>query len=247
MKRNLNTALLAIALVLVPLTLGATTQLKYFQDQSQKTNIALYKQALQVNQQPLIMPPEGDNRAAPMLNDIISIDRAISVFSGLTRSVEEVGARLEDENKNTTVLAPKNTVITNLPRKPWEDPHDEAEASAKGTVSEELYRGESGEDRAASNLRRFVEAHLIGVSPWQEGKANQVKTLQGKTLWWEEEGGVRKVSGPFASCIQTKKYNIGSPTDNVRSTLMVLWLSKSRTMSRMDKFGYSTVSSTTRH
>jgi len=228
MKRNFNRALLAVALLLVSLTLGAATQLKYSQDQSQKTNLALNKQASQVNQQPLNMPHGGDDGVAPMLNDIISIDRAISIFSGLTRSVEEVGARLEDENKNTTVLAPKNTFITNLPRKPWEDPHDEAEASAKGTVSEELYRGESGEDRAASNLRRFVEAHLVGVSPWQKGKANQVKTLQGKTIWWEEEGGVRKVSGPF---IQAKKYKIGNPTDNVRSTLMALWLSKSRTMS----------------
>ena len=197
MKRDLNKALLAVALLLVSLTLGATAQLKYFGDQPQKRNLALNKQAPQVNEQPLMMPHKGDDRAAPMLNDIISIDRAISIFSGLTRSVEEVGARLEDESENTTVLAPKNTVITNLPRKPWEDPHDEAEASAKGTVSEELYRGESGEDRAAGNLRRFVEAHLVGTSPWQKGKANQVKTLQGKTLWWEEDGGVRKVSSPF--------------------------------------------------
>lgn len=193
MKSNLNTALLSVALLLVSLTLGATAHPKDFQDQPQKKNFALNKQASQVNQQPLIMPHEGDDRVAPMLNDIISIDRAISIFSGLTRSVEEVSARLEDGNQNTTVLAPKNTVITNLPRKPWEDQHDEAEASAKGTVSEELYRGESGEDRAACNLRRFVGAHLVGISPWQKGKANQMNTLQGKTLWWEEEGGVRKI------------------------------------------------------
>ncbi|KAF8424603.1 hypothetical protein EV426DRAFT_83778 [Tirmania nivea] len=182
MKKNLNTTLLAVALLLVSLTVGATAQLKYFQDQ-----------APQVNQQPIIMPHEGDDRAAPILSDIISIDRDISVFSGLTRSVAEVGARLKDENKNTTVLAPKNTIITNLPRKPWEDPHDEEEASAQGTLPAELYRGDSGEDRAASNLRKFVEAHLIGISPWQKGKANQVTTLQGKTLWWEEEEGVRKI------------------------------------------------------
>ena len=196
MKKYLNTALLTVALLLVSsFTLGATA---HFQDQPQKPNLALNKQASKANQQPLIMP-HGDDRVAPMLNDVISIDRAISIFSGLTRSVEVVGARLEDENKNTTVLAPKNTIITNLPRKPWEDSHDEEEASAQGTVSEELYRGESGEDRAESHLRRFVEAHLIGISPWQKGKANQVKTLQGKTLWWEEEGGVRKVSSPFTS------------------------------------------------
>jgi len=198
MQRNFNTSLLTVILLFLSITFGAAAQLKHLQDQP---NLAL-KQTSQANQQPLIMPHEGDGRAAPMLSDIIPIDRAISIFSGLTRSVEEIGARLEDEHMNTTVLAPKNSVITNLPKKPWEDSHDGEEASSRGTVSEELYRGESGEDRAASNLRRFVEAHLIGISPWQKGKANQVKTLQGKTIWWEEEGGLRKVSSAFTPFIQ---------------------------------------------
>lgn len=199
MMGNHNTGLSTITLLLVLFTLRAVAQLIYLPynpDNPQIKSLALKKQEFHANQQPLFTPAmdgEGQGRAAPMLSDVISIDRAISIYSGLTRSVEEVGARLADGSKNTTVLAPKNTVITNLPRKPWEDPHDGEEASAQGTVAEELYRGESGEDRAASNLRRFVEAHLVGISPWQKGKANQVRTLQGKTIWWDEEGGVKKI------------------------------------------------------
>ncbi|KAI5780702.1 hypothetical protein DFH27DRAFT_604519 [Peziza echinospora] len=137
--------------------------------------------------------PDADGAAKPMLSDVISIDRGISIFSGFTRSVGEVGIRLEDQQKNTTVLAPSNSVITSLPRKPWENPKDESDASAQGVVKEELYRGESGEERAADNLRRFVEAHLVGISPWEKGKENSQRTLEGKVVWWDEENGVRKI------------------------------------------------------
>ena len=128
-----------------------------------------------------------------LLSDFMSVDRSVSEFSGLARSIEGVAALLGDMTKNTTVLAPKNSIITSLPRKPWENPHGE-EASAQGAVSDELFRGDSGEDRAARNLEKFVKAHLVGVSPWQRGEENQAKTLGGKTLWWDEDGGVRKVS-----------------------------------------------------
>lgn len=131
-----------------------------------------------------------------MLSDVISIDRSISIFSGFTRSVEEVGARLESGAQNTTVLAPSNAVIEALPRKPWEDPQDAQEASALGVEVVDLYKGEAGEDRAARNLRRFVEAHLVGVSPWLKGEENKARTLAGREVWWDEEGGVRKVSKP---------------------------------------------------
>ena len=49
------------------------------------------------------------------------------------------------------------------------------------------YEGLSGSDRASSNLRRFTEAHVVPVSPWEEGK--KVKTLAGTELWWESRGG----------------------------------------------------------
>lgn len=203
MKSSIYIVLSHIAVLLTLLIAGSAAQLRYRphtdRHSYRKNSASGQLQASQGNQHPLIktaMDSEGLNKLPPILGDIISIDRTISVFSGFTRSVEGISGRLADRNQNTTVLAPKNTAITSLPRKPWEDPSDEEEARAQGVNSEDLYRGESGEDRAADNLRRFVEVHMVGASPWGKGKENQIVTLGGKAVWWDEEAGVRKVSYP---------------------------------------------------
>lgn len=73
-----------------------------------------------------------------------------------------------------------------LPRKPWEDPKDYKEGG------EGVYNEEGGEERAQRNLRRFVEEHVVGVSPWKEGK--KVETLGGGSVWWEYKDGKQLVS-----------------------------------------------------
>lgn len=78
-----------------------------------------------------------------------------------------------------------------LPRKPWEDPRDEAE------MGDKAYEGKAGEDRATRNLRRFVEAHVVKGSPW--GKGEKRETVGGGKLWWEEKDGVRRVSSYLLS------------------------------------------------
>ena len=83
------------------------------------------------------------------------------------------------------MLAPLNSELQKLPRKPWEDPEDYNELGAKA------YEGQSGEDRAQRNLRRFVEAHAVPVSPWKEG--DKVDSMGGGKLWWEEKDGKRMV------------------------------------------------------
>lgn len=96
---------------------------------------------------------------------------------------------MADREANTTVLAPSNVAISRLPRKPWEDPADEG---AGGNIYSSIYRGLAGEDRASKNLRTFVEAHCVGVSPWAKGE--KTKTLEGKEVWWDEDDdGVRTV------------------------------------------------------
>lgn len=143
-------------------------------------------------------PPSSDMSHAtdqptgtPLLADVLPLDKSISIFSGFTRSVESISTRVADREANTTVLAPSNVAISRLPRKPWEDPTDEG-ASSK--ILSELYRGLAGEDRASKNLRTFVEAHCVGVSPWAKGE--KTKTLEGKEVWWDEDDeGVRTVGG----------------------------------------------------
>lgn len=95
-------------------------------------------------------------------------------------------SRLEDPSQNTTVLAPLNSEVEKLPGKPWEDPED------YGVLGPNAYEGGEGRERAQRNLRRFVEAHLVPVSPWQEG--DKVKPVGGgRDIWWEEKDGTRLV------------------------------------------------------
>ena len=104
--------------------------------------------------------------------------------------IDSISQRLDDQSKQTTVLAPLNSALSKLPRKPWEDPED------YNAMGAEAYKGGEGEDRATRNLRRFVEAHTIPVSPWKEGE--KVQSLRGETIWWETKDGKKIVSEPSA-------------------------------------------------
>lgn len=114
-----------------------------------------------------------------VISDVIGRSRSTNIFAGLTRGVDGVAERFGDSNANTTALAPLNSAITALPRKPWEDPTDYV------TMGGGAYEGQAGVDRAAINLQRFVEAHIVPVSPWKEGE--KVRTLGGDMLWWAKK------------------------------------------------------------
>lgn len=140
------------------------------------------------------LPSDPNNRKEPsnnkpsgsiLLADIIGTQSQIQIFSGLVQDVASISKRLDTSSKNTTLLAPSNKAITSLPHKPWESAQD---YSALGVNA---YSGKEGEDRAHANLRRFVERHAVGVSPWNEGE--EVETLseegEGKKVWWEKKDG----------------------------------------------------------
>lgn len=122
-------------------------------------------------------PPNGD----VILSDVIGTQRQINIFAGFTRDISTISTRFDTSSQNTTVLAPLNSAITSLPRKPWEDPREYAALGANA------YEGGDGEDRAHANLRRFTEAHVVPASPWKEGE--KVKSVGGGTLWWERKDG----------------------------------------------------------
>lgn len=131
-------------------------------------------------------PPFNEPSGEIILTDVLGRDRSINVFAGFTRDISDVDQRLGDSNSNTTVLAPLNSAIMALPRKPWEDPQDYANLGA------EAYEGREGEDRAHRNLRRFVEAHIVPISPWAERE--KVETMAGGEVWWEMKDGKKLVS-----------------------------------------------------
>ncbi|KAL8688269.1 MAG: hypothetical protein Q9218_005779 [Villophora microphyllina] len=134
-----------------------------------------------------------------IISDVIGKDRVINIFAGFTRDINTISKRLNDDSQNTTVLAPLNSEIQKLPRKPWEDPKD------YGDFGQSAYDGSAGEDRAHRNLRRFVEAHVVPASPWKEGE--KVKSLGGEELWWETKEGVRTPGNIEVSSIANQVSN----------------------------------------
>ncbi|KAJ9132975.1 hypothetical protein NKR23_g11049 [Pleurostoma richardsiae] len=122
-----------------------------------------------------------------LITDVMGRDRSINIFAGLARDTEEVSRRLDDAGQNSTVLAPLNSAVEGLPRKPWEDPRDYS------GLGEAAYEGGEGEERARRNIQRFVEAHVVPASPWGEGR--RVRTVDGgeREVWWEDRDGVKVI------------------------------------------------------
>lgn len=137
--------------------------------------------------------PQSGHKTGPIVSDVLPKIKGINIFASLTRDFEPIATRLNDSSRNVTVLAPRNSAIQGLPRKPWESPKDYEEFGEVGA-----YQGSEGEDRARRNLRRFVEAHLIPKSPWRTGE--EVETLGGGKLRWEKDGEKIYVCLPCLTC-----------------------------------------------
>lgn len=130
--------------------------------------------------------PSSGTGGEVMLSDVMGKERSINLFAGFVRDIESASRRLDDSSKNTTVLAPLNSAIERLPRKPWENPLD------YGALGPNAYEGEDGQDRANQNLRRFVEEHMVPMSPWPEGK-NAKAIGDDQIFWWEEKNGIKVI------------------------------------------------------
>lgn len=133
----------------------------------------------------LIMPSAGEVSTGVIISDVLGKTQNIAIFSGLTRDIDSVAGRLDNAAQNATVLAPDNSVMRSLKRKPWEDPED------YNSLGANAYDGSVGQDRARTNLERFVARHIVPESPWEEGK--KTKTLAGNEAWWESKDGQKKV------------------------------------------------------
>ena len=158
---------------------------------SDSANPAAHQQRPIMDIPNIVLPPSSDKDTSSggagdvVISDVIGNERIINIFAGFTRDIDTVSKRLDDNTQNTTVLAPLNSEIQKLPRKPWENSEDYRALGANA------YDGKDGEDRAHRNLRRFVEAHIIPVSPWKEGE--KVKSLGGGKVWWESIGDRKTV------------------------------------------------------
>lgn len=163
-------------------------------------------------------PPQDPPAGGPgtvILSDVMGKDRSINVFASLARDVESVSLRLDDSSQNSTVLAPLNSAMDKLPRKPWEDPEDYNKLGA------DAYEGEGGWERAQRNLKRFVEAHIISSNPWPQGEKVKALGGDGGEVWWEEKDG--------AKVIQPGDIEVASVASSVQNGQVVSalsWFSK---------------------
>lgn len=139
-----------------------------------------------------------------MLSDVIGRDRSTTLFAEFARDVAAISTRLDSSSHNSTVLAPLNSAVEALPRKPWED------SAEYGALGAGAYEGDEGKGRAARNMRRFVEAHVLPTSPWAEGVRSTSLLSVGdaaggdgdREVWWEMKDGKRVVSFyPEFACI----------------------------------------------
>ncbi|KAL3263104.1 hypothetical protein ABHI18_002122 [Aspergillus niger] len=121
------------------------------------------------------MGSQSSSHENPIISDVLPKKRLINIYASLTRQFDSVESRFNDPSSNVTVLAPRNSAIQNLPRKPWENPEDYERFGQAGA-----YEGDEGQDRATKNLERFVKAHVVVGSPWGEG--DEGVTLAGEKI-----------------------------------------------------------------
>ena len=157
------------------------------------------QQQPQRNQAPIMpaaTPPSSSSSSSSIIiSDVLGKHRALNIFAGFTRDIDPVSSRLDSSSLNTTLLAPLNSALQSLPRKPWEDPQDYKAMGANA------YVGEEGEQKARENLRRFVEAHVVTECPWEEGK--RVKTMAGgEEVWWEAGDDGNRVVQPAGVVVE---------------------------------------------
>jgi uncharacterized surface protein with fasciclin (FAS1) repeats len=93
--------------------------------------------------------------------------------------------RLADDSTNSTLLAPTNSALQTLPRKPWEDKAEDGQVTRHG--SKNSFWNKEAEDKARKNIEEFVASHLVTKYPIEEGK--QLPTLKGTYISYKVKGG----------------------------------------------------------
>ena len=125
--------------------------------------------------------PSGE----PLISDILGIDKSITILTEYSLGLAEIAERLQDSSKYTIVLAPSNTAIMAMERKPWQD----ADPASKAP----LLTAEDKDTRASDNIARFIKSHIVALdsASW---KADVKKhNLLGQPLWYATNDNQRSI------------------------------------------------------
>lgn len=118
----------------------------------------------------------------PTIADVIPIDRSLTIYSDLVRTSADIQGAFGDAKKRFVVLAPQNSAIVALGRKPWDDRPDDTDSRR--------FQGQGGEDRAQENIMRFVQAHILTAERFDEG--DRATNLLGEKLYWKRDADGKK-------------------------------------------------------
>jgi len=109
------------------------------------------------------------------------------IFTTFTDDTQ--ATRLSNESLNSTLLAPRNSALQTLPRKPWEDKSNDEQVTKHD--SKDLLWNKEAEDKARKNVEDFVAAHVVTKYPIQEG--DNLPTLNGSTVSYKVKGGEKYI------------------------------------------------------
>lgn len=114
-----------------------------------------------VPQKPLIVPEVGqdfvdmpqdepDNHGSVLLKTQLAVTREIAIFASYVRDVESLQERFNDEKTYSIILAPSDSAVRSLIKKPWAFP---------SPVDEKL-PDERKEQIIRNNVRTFIAEHI---------------------------------------------------------------------------------------
>ncbi|KAH7101371.1 hypothetical protein BKA62DRAFT_618931 [Auriculariales sp. MPI-PUGE-AT-0066] len=104
--------------------------------------------------------PAGSMRTTvlPSLSDILTVQSKLSIFHSYLREVRDIHQRVSGSGSNSTLLAPTNKAVMQLPRKPHLPPDDNTENMPE--ISDMAFHQASQEA-----VNRWISAHIIPESP----------------------------------------------------------------------------------
>lgn len=129
--------------------------------------------------------PVETTQGVPLLGDIFGSLRQCTIIGDYVRSAQTVSDRMVDSQRQTLILAPINSAIVSLPRKPWQDGPENAQDPRVDVMR--------NDDRASKNIEAFVDRHVIPMFPVEAGTT--ARNLAGQTLLFEIKDGDKYIDG----------------------------------------------------
>merc|ERR1712093_176752 len=113
----------------------------------------------------------------PSLSDLLTVDRALSLFYGYLRESTGLVERLANPLTTTTIFAPVDSSIINLSRKPHQGPPDASKG--EGEVQSQPISTEDQEKDTAAYLEKWIKAHMVAGTDVTFDDDASVETLAG--------------------------------------------------------------------